>query len=37
MSKTSISEYSFLERFKTEEEAVEFFEMLKVGKGKNLP
>ena len=32
MSKTTISEYSFLERFNTEEKAVEFFEMLRDGR-----
>ena len=31
MSKITISKYSFLERFNTEEKAVEFFEMLRWG------
>ena len=37
MSKTTISEYSFLERFNTEEKAVEFFEMLRWGKERTCP
>ncbi len=34
MSKTTISEYTFLERFNTEEKAVEFFEMLRWKNGR---
>ena len=37
MGKTTISEYSFLERFDTEEKAVEFFEMLRWGKVRTCP
>ena len=37
MSKTTISEYSFLERFNTEERAVEFFEMLRWKEGRTCP
>ncbi len=37
MSKTTISEYSFLERFNTEEKAVEFFEMLRWKGGTTCP
>ena len=37
MSKTTISEYSFLERFNTEEKAVEFFECLRWKDGVTCP
>lgn len=37
MSKTTISEYSFLERFNTEEKAVEFFECLRWKEGVTCP
>ena len=37
MSKTTISEYTFLERFNTEEKAVEFFEMLRWKEGRTCP
>ena len=37
MSKTTISEYSFLDRFNTEEKAVEFFECLRWKDGVSCP
>lgn len=37
MSKTAISEFKFLERFNTEEKAVEFFESLRWPDGVTCP